>query len=63
MYSTQIERLDLGEHVRLRGFTPEPDTAARAGLLCEISSSYREGISNFILEAWAAGVPHGRNCD
>ncbi|MBK6911922.1 MAG: glycosyltransferase family 4 protein [bacterium] len=54
--NAQIERLDLGEHVRLRGFTPNlTQQLARAHIA--VSSSYREGISNFILEAWAAGVP------
>ncbi len=52
----QIERLDLSEYVRLRGFTQNLSRElARAQL--SVSSSYREGISNFILESWAAGVP------
>ncbi len=52
----QIEHLDLAEYVRLRGFaqTIGPELA-RADVA--VSSSYREGISNFILESWSAGVP------
>ncbi len=54
--NTQIERLELGEHVRLRGFTQQlSHELARADIA--VSSSYREGISNFILESWSAGVP------
>ncbi|MBK6765447.1 MAG: glycosyltransferase [bacterium] len=54
--NAQIERLDLSEHVRLRGFTKEiARELARAQIA--VSSSYREGISNFILESWSVGVP------
>lgn len=54
--NAQIERLDLEEHVRLRGFTHDiTRELARADIA--VSSSYREGISNFILESWSAGVP------
>lgn len=54
--NAQVARLDLTEHVRLRGFTPSISSQlARADVA--VSSSYREGISNFILESWAAGVP------
>jgi glycosyltransferase involved in cell wall biosynthesis len=54
--NAQIERLDLAEHVRLRGFTQDiTQELAKANVA--VSSSYREGISNFILESWAVGVP------
>lgn len=54
--NAQIERLDLEEHVRLRGFTHDINRElVRADIA--VSSSYREGISNFILESWSAGVP------
>ena len=54
--NAQIERLELCEHVRLRGFTQNlSHELARADVA--VSSSYREGISNFILESWSAGVP------
>ncbi|MBL0062118.1 MAG: glycosyltransferase family 4 protein [bacterium] len=54
--NAQIERLELDEHVRLRGFTQNlSHELARADVA--VSSSYREGISNFILESWSAGVP------
>lgn len=52
----QTERLDLSEHVRLRGFTKDI-TRELAKAQIAVSSSYREGISNFILESWAVGVP------
>ncbi len=54
--NAQIERIELCEHVRLRGFTQNlSHELARADVA--VSSSYREGISNFILESWSAGVP------
>ncbi len=54
--NAQIERLELCEHIRLRGFTQNlSHELARADVA--VSSSYREGISNFILESWSAGVP------
>ncbi len=54
--NSQIEKHDLEEHVRLRGFTQNlAHELARADVA--VSSSYREGISNFILESWSAGVP------
>lgn len=54
--NAQIERLDLDEHVRLRGFTQDiTQELAKANIA--VSSSYREGISNFILESWSVGVP------
>jgi len=54
--NAQIERLDLAEHVRLRGFTKNI-TRELAHADIAVSSSYREGISNFILESWSVGVP------
>lgn len=54
--NAQIERLDLSEHVRLRGFTKEITRELTKAQIA-VSSSYREGISNFILESWAVGVP------
>lgn len=52
----QIESLGLTSTVRLGGFTTNLSAAlAQADLA--VSSSYREGVSNFILEAWAEGAP------
>ena len=46
----------LEDHVSLGGFTNALASAlAQADLA--VSASYREGISNFILESWSAGVP------
>jgi glycosyltransferase involved in cell wall biosynthesis len=46
----------LKERVSLGGFTTALASAlAQADLA--VSSSYREGISNFILESWSMGVP------
>lgn len=46
----------LEHHVSLGGFTTALSSAlAQADLA--VSSSYREGISNFILESWSMGVP------
>lgn len=54
--NAKIASLDLAEHVRLRGFSNNiTKELARAQIA--VSSSYREGISNFILESWAAEVP------
>ncbi len=52
----RIGELRLDDHVRLGGFTTTLGGAlAQADLA--VSSSYREGVSNFILESWSAGVP------
>jgi glycosyltransferase involved in cell wall biosynthesis len=52
----RISELGLEKHVRLGGFTTALGSAlAQADLA--VSSSYREGVSNFILESWSAGVP------
>lgn len=52
----RIGELRLDNHVRLGGFTTSLGGAlAQADLA--VSSSYREGVSNFILESWSAGVP------
>jgi glycosyltransferase involved in cell wall biosynthesis len=46
----------LEERVSLGGFTNAlPSALAQADLA--VSASYREGISNFILESWSVGVP------
>jgi len=50
-----IERA-LEEHVTLGGFTTNLSAALLQADLA-VSSSYREGVSNFILESWSAGVP------
>ncbi len=51
-----IHARGLDGKVRLGGFTRAlHDELARADLA--VSSSYREGVSNFILEAWSAGTP------
>lgn len=52
----QIERLGLQDTVRLGGFTTNLAGALRQADLA-VSSSHREGISNFLLESWAAGAP------
>ena len=52
----QVTELGLNGVVRLGGFTTNlPAALAQADLA--VSSSYREGVSNFILEAWSAGTP------
>jgi glycosyltransferase involved in cell wall biosynthesis len=52
----QIDDLGLTGIVRLGGFTRNLSAAlAQADLA--VSSSNREGVSNFILEAWSAGAP------
>ncbi len=52
----QIAALGLNGVVRLGGFTTNlPAALAQADLA--VSSSFREGVSNFILEAWSAGAP------
>jgi glycosyltransferase involved in cell wall biosynthesis len=52
----QISLHGLEHRVSLGGFTTALASAlAQADLA--VSSSYREGVSNFILESWAAGVP------
>ena len=52
----QINNLGLNDVVKLGGFTTNL-AAALAQADLAVSSSYREGVSNFILEAWSAGVP------
>jgi glycosyltransferase involved in cell wall biosynthesis len=52
----QVTDLGLLGIVKLGGFTAKlPAALAQADLA--VSSSHREGISNFILESWSAGVP------
>jgi glycosyltransferase involved in cell wall biosynthesis len=52
----QINELGLTGTVKLGGFTRNVSSAlAQADLA--VSSSYREGGSNFILEAWSVGTP------
>jgi glycosyltransferase involved in cell wall biosynthesis len=52
----QIDSLGLSGRVRLGGFTRNL-AAALAQADLAVSSSFREGVSNFILEAWSAGAP------
>jgi glycosyltransferase involved in cell wall biosynthesis len=52
----QIREHNLSDRVRLAGFTKNLGAELRKAHLA-VSSSYREGISNFILESWAAGCP------
>jgi glycosyltransferase involved in cell wall biosynthesis len=52
----QISTLGLQDKIRLAGFTSNL-SAALAHADLAVSPSFREGISNFILESWSAGVP------
>jgi glycosyltransferase involved in cell wall biosynthesis len=52
----RIREHNLSERVRLGGFTKNLAGELRKADLA-ISSSYREGVSNFILESWSAGCP------
>ncbi len=52
----QVLDLGLSGVVTLGGFTTNL-TAALSQADLAVSSSYREGVSNFILESWSAGTP------
>lgn len=52
----RIRERMIEDKVRYRGFTSNlPAVLKQANLA--VSASYREGVSNFILEAWACGCP------
>jgi glycosyltransferase involved in cell wall biosynthesis len=52
----RIIELGLDQNVRFGGFTSALASALTQADLA-VSSSRREGVSNYILEAWSAGVP------
>lgn len=52
----QVSDLGLSGVVEFGGFTTNL-TAALSQADLAVSSSYREGVSNFILESWSAGAP------
>ena len=52
----RIREHNLTDRVRLGGFTKNLAGELRNADLA-VSSSYREGVSNFILESWSAGCP------
>jgi glycosyltransferase involved in cell wall biosynthesis len=52
----RVRTLGLEDKISLPGFTPGIAPKLQNADIA-VSSSYREGISNFILESWAAGVP------
>ncbi|MBI5060294.1 glycosyltransferase [candidate division KSB1 bacterium] len=52
----RIDERQVGDSVRLGGFTTNLAAVLKQADL-SVSSSYREGVSNFILESWSAGVP------
>ena len=56
----QIRDHNLVGRVKLAGFTKNLGEELRKADLA-VSSSYREGISNFILESWSAGCPINRH--
>jgi glycosyltransferase involved in cell wall biosynthesis len=52
----KIRALGLQDNISFPGYTPGISPKLQTADIA-VSSSYREGISNFILESWAAGVP------
>jgi glycosyltransferase involved in cell wall biosynthesis len=52
----RIREHNIADRVRLGGFTKNLAGELRKADLA-VSSSYREGVSNFILESWSAGCP------
>jgi glycosyltransferase involved in cell wall biosynthesis len=52
----RIRERDLNDKVRYLGFTSNLAGVLKQADLA-ISSSYREGVSNFILESWVCGCP------
>jgi glycosyltransferase involved in cell wall biosynthesis len=52
----RIREHNLTDRVRLGGFTKDLAGELRKADLA-VSTSYREGVSNFILESWSAGCP------